>query len=543
MTRVARAVAIVVLVGVVASAGVVAGQQSGRPVAPADLEIVQPHYVDADVGAQTGPNATTYDITGEFFRIYPQNFNNSQVIDFGVDGPGTLEYNAERDYYEFTPEANGTVVAYWVVRETQTVVRNNSTTTQTRSVRYQARLQAEKIDLVHQQRSEVEQLRADAANWTETVNSIQRAAGEDANIEVQLQAGINWIRVTNNPTKAFTGELGRTIQILALSLSGIFLVALTLTIHTILRWSDIRYRNTEEMIKAERGDAEDIVEDLELQERKQTLASWRWADLDGLPDPVAREFREELGDPLEGILDIYDRVSPMALLHDRLAAMGHDGYVGVAHHDEVATDGGEDEGDDGDPFTSAVITGVEIVPENRAPDADAAGVDVVDLTDLDGPRDQFLRALDASDPDLWDDRIESFDLPSAPVDRPTPAELEAPNIEEVTDRYIDQWERLNERREVYADFLLEWLTQADRHPIVEGDGRVNTPLLARDVLIRLDRILDEEYDMPFAGPLHEHLEFAFKQHDSAAETEQFLDDVESGRFAGKRPGEGGATGD
>ncbi len=522
---------------------VAAAQQTQTETRPADLAIEQPHYIQQSVSEQGGQNATLYEIAGPTHRIYPQNFDAGQVTDFRVEGPGSLSYNAERDYFRFDAEANGTVTAVFTVREQREVVQNNSTTTEAVQVEYRARLRVSQVNTVHKQQSEFQQIERDADNWTALVDEIQKdsVAGPDADVEAELQTGVNWIKFTNNPAQVLSGDFGATLTILVLSVPGLLILLISLTGHVLIRRSEIGFVNRVESIRAERGRAEEVRDEVERKERQQEAASWRWTDIDGLPDPVAREFHEEYeGEALDGILETLAAHDAFALLHARLTAMGTAGYVARVEGKRPLTDGGrDDDSDDGDGddedddmMSITVIDRIDIIKEQDVTEEDreSGTVEIRDLTDLSGPDDPLVRAMDPGDDALWDEAIDGFDLSRADMEEIDLGQMEAPDMEALTERFIDQYDRLNANRETYGRFLQEWLAFADTHAFTT-DGQVDNIRLAQNVVLRLGRELSEKQGLNWARMVTEHVEWALHTYDEEEATKRVVEDIEMGRYA------------
>ncbi len=507
-----RLAALVVALLAVGAVAVPAVAQQSDGVQRAELSIDQPHYVDGDVSVSRGPNVTTYEVNAPAVQIHPQNFAPGNVVDAGVDGPGSLSFNEQRGRYEFSADAtNGTRTLYWIVAEERTITANNTTETEIVQVRYEARLTVQRANLVHLEQSEFRDTQERAANWSELVATIRdpSVAGPNADIEATIQTMVNLLQLRNDPFRALSGDITAIVTLLTLTQGGLFLLLVTVVVHLGIRYADIRSIRSREQVDAERGSVEDLLEEFESEQNKQALETMTWAEI--LPsDRLAKEFRETFGPPLDGFMALYHSVAPRTLVHDRLRLMGADGWVGVAEREDTASDGIPDS--DGE----RAIETVRLVPADEC-DLEEDHDDRIDLTALDGPEDPVVDAVDwEADPLLAFDPT-SVDADSLDDEVSIDTVLRAPDVDELTEDLLHEWDRLNEPRETYAEYLVEFLRTVEQSEFV-SDGDVDSVRQALNLLLRTDHHLDEQQRAPFAGLLTDAVETALAAYDPEAET-------------------------
>jgi hypothetical protein len=487
--------------------------------AEADLTVQQPHYVDSDVTTDTSGNTTTYRTAGKRLYLEPQNFNESRVVDYGVgtNGPATLTRDQALGTYQFTADEPGTYEVFWVVSEQREVVTNNTTAVQDVRVRYSARINSSQTSLEHLPPGTLDETREDAANWSAFASAVksERVAGEDANMEAASQLAINLLRLRYHPLSAFAGNFTQIVTLLVLTLGGLIFLALAIGWHAFSRYHDVSELREMRQLDSERADLEDELDTLEMKETLATLEGMDWNHL--FPDDVARAFREAFGETvLDGWLRLQSALAPRRLVRDRLQAMSED-FVAVTDDRVPQSDGG---------VVSSPGEGVSatLYPRGETPeDADAR------VHELGDPADWLIDAVDWNDPELI-----SFNLAESDIDHDNlDTTLESPTIDDLVEEWDIQLERdFDGDRELFAQYIGEFLRSVADHDITDPQGRPRRIRVAANVFLRLSRVLRDRHELPTATYMAEWSELLATSYSTEDEIDQYVDDVETGRVGG-----------
>lgn len=506
-----------VLAALVILLSAVGGAVAAYTSEPAKLHVEQPSYVEGDVTTSKSGNLTTYHAQGERLFIAGQNFNDSAVVDAGAGNGATLRFDEALGVWEFSADKSGTYETYWIVEERRqvTITENNSTTQamKTVRVRYAARINVSATDLDHVPAGTVEQRREDAANWSSWVDAVrsERVAGADANVEQQTQLAINLLRLRHHPTSALTGNFTATLLLLFTTLGGFLVLLLWATWHYLTRRSDILENRERRMLDEERADLEDHLSEFEREQRLSALEGMDWNDI--FADSVARSMRDAFGDTvLDGWLAIQDALQPRNLVRDRLQAMS-DSHVAV---ETAETDGGAENEPRGTGSFHLAPMGSEA--------ADVPSERVHSLTD---PSDEVIDGLAWDDPELMAVDLVDADLDADGLD----TALSGPTLDELVDRYdVDLARDFDGDREVFAQYLAEFLASVHEHDMTDAQGRVRPIRLAFNVLLRGLREVSDRHEIPLAHYQSEHIEMLLAGIDQEQDVEEYVNRVTEGRY-------------
>lgn len=532
MRRITLLLASLLVASVVATTGASAALETR----PADLAIEQPHYIDGDVSRSSANGTTVYEAEGDRLLLSPQNFAPGDVVSSGVEeSAGELSLDKDLGVYTFKPSKDGSYNVYWTVEETRQTTTpsgnstangtaanatTSSTETETVRVQYTAVLRVETGDRQHIPAGELEAQREAAANWSEFEGAVksEEVAGPDADMGEESQLAVNLLKLRHHPASALTGNFTQILLSLFITLGGLFVLLLFVVYHYLSRRSDIKFRHKRESLDAERADLEDQLLEAEERERLSALEGMDWNDI--FPDDVARAFREAFGETvLDGFLELQESLLPSNLIRDRLEAMS-DEYVAVVEREDVATDGGEDVDESDD--VAARIVDAEVRPADELED-----VDDVETVGLEEPSEDLVDALEWDDPEL-----RSFDLPAQELDQSEfSTTLEGATLEELIQEYDVEMRQFENNREVFAEYLLEFLTSVHEHEFTDEEGRVRPIRYALNLFLRTSRLLDERHETPLAAYQSEHIAFLLANYDHDEEVSEYVNDVSEGRYA------------
>lgn len=452
----------------------------------ASLAIQQPDYVDGDVTEASQNGTRLYTAAGETLEIVPLNFNQSDIVDFGVrSAQASLTYDDTFDEYVLNAEnGTGTYQVYWLVNEQ--VVDDNTTETQT--VRYTALIRVSGgVDLVHRPAGDIEAVRDDAANWQElnaTLHASGFVDGGPAAVERTLQEMMNWYQLRKSPLAALTGNFTAVGILLVTTIGGALWLLLWGGYHQRVVRYLYRKLNIHEAIESEEGSAKETIAELDQREKLQALQNMDWQDIFG-DDHIAAAFREQFGETVgEGTIEYLAVTRPRNILRDRLQAMGHDGYVAVVE-DRAATDGGS--------TTGHLIASARVEP----PAAGLEDVDDHDIIDLAAASDDTLDALLADGVLDWDATpIRTFDLTTAdydPIEMETP--LESMNLQDLIEELRADMRHFDSPG-AYGEYMREFLQSVREHPFCDEHGRVDELRYAMEQFLQHAQLLDDRFDYP-----------------------------------------------
>lgn len=472
----------------------------------ARVAIQQPEYLGSTQTVADG-GRTVHVFEAQKVEVQPQNFDNSDVIGFGVsEGPGELSYDAQMDQFIFDSRGEtGTFEVYWEVEE-QIQTGNGVETARTR---YTATLRSDSnATYRHLTQSELNNDESGAANWSEWEDTLQSIYGDDVDVEQKTQKAAELLRLANKPLAALSGEFSGLLLALFITLGGMLLLALIGVLHLAARWTDIKYINRFESLKAEERDVDKRLSDLDWREKMRSVAKWDWNDWFG--DYTARSYREVGETPFDGMKELLASRRPKNLIDHRLQCMAVDGYVGVVERDDVATDGG-----DGDSEPAIISARVE---EERYVDE---GAETFDISD---PSDEFIAALDWESNVLWSYSLSETDA--------TPEDIhveQAPiELEELVEA-LGAETRDFDSRQHWGQYLLEFVQFVRDHEFCDEEGRPDDIQFVMAEWMDVDDFLADAFDMPHFKAESEAIEWAVKQSDPVEQADNRVNTVTEGR--------------
>ncbi|RLM32631.1 hypothetical protein [Haloarcula sp. Atlit-120R] len=483
-------------------------ETSGPTARQASVAIETPGYV-GETSTLRQNNETIYVMNGTQATLQPQNFDAENVIGFGVVGSqGQLTFNDRMGVFEYdTNGVVGSAELYWEVEE-QVRTDNGTETVRTR---YVTTVRSEgNTSYEHYQSGEIDEMRTDAANWSEWESSLVGIYGSGVDIQQQTQKAVELSKLANNPLAALSGNFTGLVVALFVSLGGLLILALFGTFHLVTRFSDIQYIHRSESLKAEEKDIDDKARELNWREKMRSVAKWDWSDFFG--DLVARAYQAIGRTPFDGLKRLVAARRPRNLVDHRIQAMGHDGYVGVVEREDVSADGGDDS-------ERAIIDARVARSETVADD-----VETVDLTGLDeDEHEQFLEALDWNDQTLW-----NYDLSDTDA---TPADItveQAPmSLEELSDALGADLMQFDSRQH-WGQYLLEFVQFVREHDICDNEGRPDDIQLVLNEWMDADDMLSDGFELPHFKAESEALEWAVQHSDPVEEADRTIENVKNG---------------
>ena len=502
----------VLLVGALAAPVAAAASQPGDTAQRASLEIQQPHYIDSDVQVTRGANHTTYHVKGSYFEILPENFDSDDVINYGVMQEGaTLSYDKTTGEYVLnTGGQSGTFTLYWVASQT-TANENATNTTSTSRVRYEARVQTETGELAHIPQSNVNQLREDAANWSEVTESFGDVGG-DAPVEEKLATALNWYQFSVNPFSALSGDFSGAVLILLLTNGGrlllglLILVPIATTAPVILKYRKLRERTPEL--------AELDTEKLKIwrDKRKQSLVEVTPHDLP-LNGRTADNLEHTLGENLWEIADSLQRLFD----HSKLKRV----YLqAMAQRGDTAAVARTTAGD------------IEEVTLNPSEDSDA---DAQALTDYDD--EDFASIVSAADWGAVDASALQADIDLTELDTPiSPTDVDDDIVAELDVSFPEDFES----REQFAECLYEVWKHIAKHGYTTNDGYIKQERSLLNLFAVLSSVTAERYDYPVARNWRDLTQFMASEIDGNEQLREAAreDGISDGLLNGDHSGAG-----
>lgn len=375
----------------------------------AQLSIEQLPYVDSAV-EQTERNGTViYIAEGEQVEIVPRNFDQEDVVDWGVSNRGAqLTYDDVTGEYTLQTEQAGLYTVWWRVSTPE-----GEDAPASRS-RYIAGVQLRKVDRVHITRSEYNALQNDSANWSEVVNAYA-GIGPDIPIEEKIQKSLNAWQFLSNPIAALQGDFVAALITLTFTNGGRLLLALLLAIPAaIVAPIVIKYRR----LKKDMPDLASLDREKLRQwrrKKKSQLVEKTPHDVEALDSRTAAKVSETIGEnlwtvsnrlhqllPDETLKRIYVRAMLVGDWHGRRRVRASDGgATGGGSAVELALAQDETELPTGDEWEAVEVEDVD------AETAAAAEWDEIDLTALDEQT-----PIDALDVPLQTDQdlLSTFDV-------------------------------------------------------------------------------------------------------------------------------------
>lgn len=495
----------------------------------AELAIDQPHYVESDVRMTNENGSTVYHASGLPLEISPQNFEASNVVDYGVltdDGNAKLSYEREFGEFVFSADKQGTYTLYFSVERSVSVQNEsgNGSHIETRSQRYEAKIRLGDVsEMVHQPRGDLETTREKAEKWDEwnaTVAQVQGVVGngvfatlglaDKPTTEETMQGMITAYLTVKAPLHMLTGNFTQVVTLIAFTLGGWLFVA-TIIVPLLIIIGVLAYRsNRFESVEAEEGRLSKRVGRQQQKEDEQALANGTHNDI-WEDDYVADAMRELGDDPLEAVTTFYSKLRPRFQFHARLQAMAAAGWVAVVDR-RVSGDGG-DEVD--------TIEKAHLVPADEIEEGD----DVVSL-DVE-PDSQLLDALDWDQVEIWED----FDLNEADIDpkevRTTPINVyDLDELVELTEVDMRQFDDQTHA----AQNMVELLEYVREHPLTDQHGTPGTLRYGLEHHLRAARLIEDRFHMPITS-ITDLIEKAIIEHDAGAEAERALEGIREGSHA------------
>jgi hypothetical protein len=500
--RVLAAVA-VVLVATTALPAAALATHGAQPVSDrADLTIQQPHYVDSSVEVTRGSNATTYGVRGSHFEILPENFDASNVVNYGVQQDGaTLSFDKRTGEYIFdTGGQAGTFQVYWTVSETRqtTTAGNNSSSANTTStvsrVRYTAQIQTSTGGFAHISKQKLNGLREDSENWSAVVSTFGSIGSDDVSIEKKLQTAANWYQFSTNPFSALSGDMTATILMLVLTQGGLLVLGLiVLTPVAVFAPVAIKYRRLKDRLPdVDELDTEKLKQWRRLRKKKASEVTPHDLPLNGR---TADKIQDILGENLVEIEDTVQRI----IDHQKakrvyLQAMAYRG-------DTAEIERGSD-----DEIINVTLHG----PEDRSESEGATPLD--DLGD-----DKFDRVVEVADWSQVDLRSIRKDIPLDAVDVPiSPTDTDDDLAAELEVSFPEDFES----REVFAEALYEIWKYLGSHSYTDDNGAFREEQTLLNIFSMLTTVTSERYDHPDTRMYRDLFQYIASEVDGNAQLRQ-----------------------
>lgn len=519
-SRIARILIVALLVSSTAAVAVggVSAQQAGSETA-AELVVEQPHYISEEVD-QTRDNGTTmYSARGSELKLYPQNFESDNVINYGIEnGNATLGFERQTGAFTLKPEGQGTYNLFFVVeKEVQKQnATSNETTTVTEQQRYTTRVRVTGgTDLIHRDPGDIQEMRQDAANWREFNATLQQEGLiGGAGIEATLQEMINWYDLKKNPQEALTGNVVAYLIIGTTSTAILVWIAFLGGHAKIVR--ALRKRlHIFEAVEEDEGGAKEAIAEMEHLQNQQNAQNQSWQDLDGFDDHIAGAFEEIFGPTVhDGAVEFFAAIQPRNIVSDRLQAMGQEGYVAVVD-ESVAPDGGN---------ASPSIQSVRIVKRDDV--GDAPEDCIIDLKEADAEDiEDIVDALEWWDADvIWKD----FDAVEAEFDaHEMDVTYESMDLDSLSEQLqADMRHFRNE--EAFGEYLREFLESIEGSRFCDEDGSPDEIRYAMTHFLKLSQLLDDKFSWPAVSIYGEHVDRALLDFDPEAQAREVVDSVQRG---------------
>ena len=463
---------------------------------PARLAISQPEYVGS-INTLTDGGRTVYVINAKRVEVQPQNFDHEDVVGFGVaEGPGTLSYDNQMGEFVFKTNGEvGTFQLYWEVEEP---VQTDSGV-ETARTRYTATVRAESnATYRHVTKSELAGSNSAAQNWSAWESALQSIYGENVDVEQKTQKAQELLRLSHNPLEALSGNFTGLLLAMFITLGGMMLLALIGVLHLAARWTDIKYINRFESLKAEERDVDKRLSDLDWREKMRSVAKWDWNDWFG--DYAARAYRRIDSTPYKGMKRLLSVRRPRNLVDHRAQAMLTDGYDAVVGRDDAVTDGGA--GDGTRPIVSAQLVQTDYAGEDA---------DTVEPTDGD-EWEEFIDELDWESDVLW-----SYSLAESSASPEDITVEQAPIALEDLVEALGTETRDFDSRQQWGRYLLEFVEFVRDHEFCDEGGKPDDIQFVLNEWMDTDDFLADAFDLPHFKAESEALEWAVKHSDPVEE--------------------------
>jgi len=550
--------AVLVVASAVGGAAVVVAPVSAQESAStesADLDIVQPHYIDSSVDRSTDNGIAVYEASGQRLRLHPTNFDERNVIDTGISPASNASFsqaNAGTGYI-LEPEQTGTYELYWVVERPAS--GPNASAGDTERVRYEATISVDgNLGVVAVPESRYNEQQEQAEKWGTLNSSVQTMIdnswivstlpGDRPTAEAFIESALRKQRLVHNPAAAF-GE-GLTLLIFGIfSLGGGLLFLGALGWHAkAVAWLRRRL-NIYESVEDAEGDVARKMEAQNIADAKRARQNQRFSDV---YQPHIADAMAELGEtPYEADINLAASMLPSEAVAQKARAMGASGYVAVVPEaivdlltgddgaddegdgaSDVATDGGTDATEaaaaDINIDTGTLLDHLEATDERLAiQPADVVDDDAVtvDLTEAD--RD-WISVLPVNDEVLLE-----FDLAGAEYDRlDADGDLPDWDLEDIIERTHLEMRHFDSPAEA-AEHLLAFVEDTCQHQVTDPDGRPRTTRTVLETVLRDSQILEDRFNLSRQHVI-DWLEAAIRADDPVAEGLDHAADVEDGKY-------------
>jgi len=300
-------------------------EKSDQPTG-AELTLYQPHYITAQPAVgETSDGYKSYDVRGARIEMLPDNFNQSDVLQFAVEeDEATLRYNERTGQYVLDTGGNdGTYTVWWRVQETEqyNTVEDNVTVTKNRTVerRYAAKISVSDSDLSHVPASSLEQLRRDAGNWSDVEDRFEGVGPDSASIDQKLDDAARAYKFIVNPLGALTGDVTATL-IMATRPGGMLVFGMLVIPLAI---AALRYSRQKQRLQNKLGKYRDIreaVDEIASWQRRRLLSEERW--INWFDHSTAQWCKKNLGpNPWVGLRNLLRVLAPQSIKTIALSAM------------------------------------------------------------------------------------------------------------------------------------------------------------------------------------------------------------------------------
>ena len=532
----------------------VAAQESGST-RSANLDIVQPHYIDSSVDRSSDNETAVYEASGQRLRLYPTNFAARNVVDIGISPASNASFSraSAGSGYVLEPEQTGTYNLYWVVE--RPVAGENASAGDTERVRYEATISVGgDFDIVAVPKSRYDDQQAQAEKWGELNSSVQTMIdnswivstlpGDRPSAEAFVESALRKQRLVHNPAAAF-GE-GLTLLVLGIfSLGGGLLTLGALGWHAkAVAWLRRRL-NIYESVEDAEGDVARKMEAQNIADAKRARQNQRFSDV---YQPHIADAMAELGEtPYEADVNLAASMLPSEAVAQKARAMGASGYVAVVPEavvdlltadedtdedgdgpsDGLATDGGADTDPPASPEdidTTTLLDHLKATDERLAiQPADAVDDDAVTVPLSEADRD-WIAVLPVNDEVLLE-----FDLAGAEFDR-VAADSDLPewDLEDIIEQSHLEMRHFNSPASA-AEHLKAFVEDTCEHQVTDPDGRPRTTRTVLETVLRDSQILEDRFNLSRQHFI-DWLEAAIQADDPVAEGLDHADDVEAGMY-------------
>lgn len=425
----------------------------------ADLFVAQPRYINQPVETTTDGGTVIYAVRGNVQELEPQNFNVSDVVRSGVrEDSATLKLDSSIGRYILDAQGTaGTYRVFWVVR-------NDAGETTT----YVAVINVQQAAYQHVSPNRWEELQSAADNWEWTIGQFADAGivGDEASLEKQkavISDAVTWYEFYLNPAQALSGQF-TTILIMLVSWPAGWIIIGSLLLLFFIR--DRRKTKQNRRYKRQFARIEDVDEAerrAEERELKRMLSMKSFTDL-GLSESDGEAIREHTGaqNPRQFLEQLRGWLSERRIVRMLLGA-----HTQLGHVLEVERDAAGD------------VVDVRLLTDEARADGGAAAVGddsdhTIERITPASADDDVVLAMDWDDLDpdvLWDESVSAGDL-----------DLPVANQADAEDDLVADWNipigedgheyYILERREEFADLLLEFIKQVAASQYTDADGHI-----------------------------------------------------------------------